>query len=193
VTWAVVDDHEPTIGAAIEAAARTATGMVESTFDCYLGTAAFREALSSSDHPPVVRAPTTLLSALPDQLQADRLARLVIMFGPAGAAPIVRTGVDVFAVIDTEINYHRRRVRPRGRGRRPGRAPRPQLALDPRPAIIRSTAARSGHRAREPVRARPRLLGRSGNVSEVILATAPASSSTRSSVPYSHSATPLIG
>ena len=53
--------------------------------------------------------------------------------------------------------------------------------------------AESGHRAREPVRARPRLLGRSGNVSEVILATAPASSSRRSSVPYSHSATPLIG
>ena len=102
VTWAVSADHRSTIGAMIEKATGLATGMMESTFDTWIDTAEFRDALESSDLPPTLRSPSGLLAALPADLQADRLAQLVIMFGPRAAAPIVMTGRTQFSVVDTD-------------------------------------------------------------------------------------------
>ena len=102
VTWAVSADHRSSIGAMIEKATGLATGMMESTSDTWIDTAEFRDALESSDLPPTLRSPSGLLAALPADLQADRLAQLVIMFGPRTAAPIVMTGRTQFSVVDTD-------------------------------------------------------------------------------------------
>ncbi len=102
VSWAMIEDRAAMISELIEQATRAATEMIDSPGPHWINTGEFRDALSAGGHPPALRALTELVAALPGTFQIDRLAQLLIMFGPHDAKPVVHSGTDEFVRIDVD-------------------------------------------------------------------------------------------